>query len=397
MKKVLSLDIKYSGIQILYFGSFAALMGFASVYLLSKGFSNSMIGIALASVSAIAVFTQPTVAAFADKNQHIELRKIVAALLVVISLLSASVLILGKGSIILLCAFVGIATLLTTLTPLLNSMAFVFEKYGIEINFGLGRGLGSAAYALISFLLGYLVEDFGVNILPMVYLTMNILMIFIVYTFVVPKTEQKEMDEEVKEEVKEQLSFIGFCKKYKKFMIFVLGLVFVYFIHTIINNFLIQIVTNVGGSESDMGTAVFIAAILELPAMLFFNTLREKVKCATLIRFAVIMFLVKHVLTYLAGNVFMLYVAQACQMAGFAILTPAGVYYVNETIHRNDAVKGQSMVTMAYTASGIIANLVGGILLDAIGVHQVLFCGIITSIIGAVIVFIGVDNKKVTE
>ena len=59
-------------------------------------------------------------------------------------------------------------------------------------------------------------------------------------------------------------------------MIFIFGLVLVYFTHTIINNFFIQVITPIGGTESDMGTAVFLAAILELPAMIFFNNIREK-------------------------------------------------------------------------------------------------------------------------
>ena len=106
MKKILSLDIKYSAIQVLYFGIYIALIGYASVYLLAKGFSNSIIGIALAISSAIAVFIQPTVATFADKNRHIELKKIVAGFIIVMAILSASILFLGDGTIILLCVFV---------------------------------------------------------------------------------------------------------------------------------------------------------------------------------------------------------------------------------------------------------------------------------------------------
>ena len=217
MKKILALDIKYSAIQALYFGSFCALMGYASVYLLNKGFSNSVIGIVLALISAIAVFAQPTVASFADKNKHIELRKIIAVMLLVIIVLSVSMLFLGKGSIILICAFIGISTCMQTMTPLLNSMAFMFEKHGIAINFGLGRGIGSAAYALVSLALGHLLEmdGFGADMIPLVYIVFNILLLFIVYSFVVPKNEQQNIqnDNQIEEEQK-QLSFIEFCQKY---------------------------------------------------------------------------------------------------------------------------------------------------------------------------------------
>ncbi len=53
MKKVFSLDMKYSFTQVLYFGSFCALMGYASVFLLDKGISTSVIGIVLALTSVI--------------------------------------------------------------------------------------------------------------------------------------------------------------------------------------------------------------------------------------------------------------------------------------------------------------------------------------------------------
>ena len=69
---------------------------------------------------------------------------------------------------------------------------------------------------------------------------------------------------------------LRFAGKYKKFIVFLLGFVFVYFAHTIINNFFIQLITNVGGNSSDMGNAVFLAAMLELPTMAYFTKLSKK-------------------------------------------------------------------------------------------------------------------------
>ena len=125
-----------------------------------------------------------------------------------------------------------------TIQPLLNSLAFLFEKYGIEVNYGLARGLGSAAYALASAVLGYLVEDFGTSMIPLFYIIGNILLIVVVYTYVVPKNQRHVVhrEENQHEEVKqEQLSFFQFCSIYKKFMIFVVGVILVFFTHTIIN------------------------------------------------------------------------------------------------------------------------------------------------------------------
>lgn len=394
MKKVLSLDIKFSLTQILYFGAFCALMGYASVYLLDKGFTNSIIGIALALVSAIAVFAQPALAAFADKNKHIELRRIIEIIMVIIVALSLLIYFLKGASLFLLCIFVAIATFMTTIQPLFNSIAFSFEKYGIEINFGLARGLGSAAYALVSLAVGYIVNDLGASILPIIYIVFNILLTIVVHNFVLKNQDQLEVIETKHEESQEQLSFVGFLNKYKRFMVFVLGTVVVFFTHTIINNFFIQILTPIGGNESSMGTAVFLAAIVELPAMGLFNVIRKKVSCTKLLKISVVLFAVKHILIFLATNMTMIYIAQTLQMGAFAIFTPASVYYVNQIISKNDSVKGQSMVTMGITASGILANITGGILLDAVGVHQVLLIGGIVSVIGAIIVMFSLEETK---
>ena len=393
MKKVLSLDIKYALTQILYFGAFCALMGYASVFLLDKGFSNSVIGVALAMVSIMSVFTQPALAAFADKNPQIELRQIVEIIMVVVLALSVLICFLGSASLFLLCVFVSISTCMTTIQPLFNSMAFAFEKYGIEINYGLARGLGSAAYAFVSLILGYLVVAFDTTIIPIIYILFNVLLIVVVHLFVLPKeVKQNEKVEVHNETTQKQLSFIEFCKQYRQFMIFVLGTVAVFFTHTIINNFFIQILKPIGGNASDMGTAVFLAAIVELPAMGLFNKIREKISCSQLLKISVILFAVKHLLTLIAPNMIMIDIAQLLQVGAYAIFIPASVYYVNQIISQNDRVKGQSMVTMAMTASGILANFLGGILLDAVGVNKVLMIGVVISIIGAVVVSLSIEK-----
>lgn len=394
MKRVLSLDIKYALIQILYLGAFCGLMGFASVYFLAHGVSNSMIGIVLALTSVIAVFTQPMIASFADQHPKVELRKLIAGMIIVAVVLSILLYVFSGIPALLICFFVGIATMMMTIQPLLNTLAFVFEKYGIEINYGIGRGLGSAAYALVSFAIGHLVEAYSANLIPIIYIVLNALLIIVVYSYVIPKNEQHEIHSQKEIQEVKQTNFKEFCKKYSRFMMFVFGVMVVFLTHTIINNFFIQIITPIGGTEGNMGTAVFIAAIVELPAMGMFNVIRQKVNCRTLLKISVMMFALKHTLTFLATNIMMIYIAQAIQIGAYAIFLPASVYYVNEVINEADANKGQSMVTTAIAASGIIANLVGGILLDAMGVHQVLLIGVVLSILGLAIVVLSLKEVK---
>lgn len=390
-----SLNIKYIASQIFYFGTFAAMMGYASVYLLHKGFSNSTIGIILSLCSILAVFMQPALASFADNHKNIEIRKIINTIVGIAIVLSVALFVIPTNQTLIFILVVAIFSLETTIMPLINTLAFIFEKYGIQINFGIARGLGSVAYALTSMALGYIVEWFSPDLLPICYIVFNVLLFIVVHLFVLPKNAQivdDELDNETTVEVQENDSLLQFAGKYKKFIIFLFGFVLVYFAHTIINNFFIQIITNVGGNSSDMGNAVFLAAMLELPTMAYFTKLSQKVNCGTLIKASIVLFLAKHAITYLATNMVMIYIAQVLQMGAYALFIPASVYYVNCKVDNKDIVKGQSFVTTSMTMSGVFANIIGGILLDAVGVSEVLLIGVILSFIGAVIVFFTVEK-----
>lgn len=390
-----SLNIKYMASQIFYFGAFAAMMGYASVYLLHKGFSNSTIGIILSLCSILAVFMQPALASFADNHKNIEIRKIINTIVAIAIILSVALLVIPTNQTLIFILIVAIFSLETTIMPLINTLAFIFEKYGIQINFGIARGLGSVAYALTSMALGYIVEWFSPDLLPICYVVFNALLFIVVHLFVLPKNAQivnADEESETEAEVQENVSLLKFASKYKKFIVFLLGFVLVYFAHTIINNFFIQIVTNVGGNSSDMGNAVFLAAMLELPTMAYFTKLSQKVNCGTLIKASIVLFLAKHAITYLATNMVMIYIAQVLQMDAYALFIPASVYYVNCKVDNKDIVKGQSFVTTSMTMSGVFANIIGGILLDAVGVSEVLLIGVILSLIGAVIVLFTVEK-----
>ena len=390
-----SLNIKYMASQIFYFGAFAAMMGYASVYLLYKGFSNSTIGIILSLCSILAVFMQPALASFADNHKNIEIRKIINTIVAIAIILSVALLVIPTNQTLIFILIVSIFSLETTIMPLINTLAFIFEKYGIQINFGIARGLGSVAYALTSMALGYIVEWFSPDLLPICYVVFNALLFIVVHLFVLPKNAQivnADEESETEAEVQENVSLLKFASKYKKFIVFLLGFVLVYFAHTIINNFFIQIVTNVGGNSSDMGNAVFLAAMLELPTMAYFTKLSQKVNCGTLIKASIVLFLAKHAITYLATNMVMIYIAQVLQMGAYALFIPASVYYVNCKVDNKDIVKGQSFVTTSMTMSGVFANIIGGILLDAVGVSEVLLIGVILSLIGAVIVLFTVEK-----
>lgn len=287
-------------------------------------------------------------------------------------------------------------TLMLILQPFINSLTFAFEKHGIQINFGLARGIGSVAYAVMSLILGNVVAIFSPELLPFFYVGLSLCALMFVYTFYLPGGKDEIIHEE-KQEAQDQLSMGQFIKKYKTFMFLLVATVFLFFDHSVINNFFIQVVNHIGGNSADMGNAIFLAALLELPTMALFTKFQKKIGCRRMMIISAIFFSVKHVLTYFAVNMFMIYIAQVMQMLAYAVFIPASVYYVSQLVDAHDMNKGQALVTGAMTLASVFASLAGGVLLDALGVSKVLMIGAIVSIIGTVFMFMSVEDVDKEE
>ena len=369
MEQSKSINVRYSMLQGIYFVGFCTVMGYAAVYLGSIGMSSSLIGIVLAIANILTSIAQPVLGGFVDKS-NISMKKVLMIMFGLCSILSVLLMFVSKVTFLAAALFIAVSTILYTTMPLVNSLAFAFQKQGIDVKFGVARGIGSVAYAL-----AYIVIFLG--ILPLI------------RSFKIPETE---IDEVIEEKVVEKESTGAFIKKHLKFMIFLAGFVLVYFDHTIINNFFINVIRNVGGNTGDMGNAVFLAAMLELPTMALFEKYKNKINIKNTIIISAIFFTLKHTLTYFATNMFMIYLAQATQMLAYALFIPASVYYVDKLFDAKDAVKGQALVTTSMTVSGVLASFLGGILLDSMGVYETLFLGLVLSVVGTIVMIVTVEN-----
>lgn len=400
---------RYSVIQAFYWTSYCMMVSFASVYLLAKNYNNSEIGVILALVNILAVFLQPAMAAFIDKTSRISLKNFMCVLGCIVLILSFFILILSNMKYAVVIFMVMTFGILVSIQPLINSICFTYEKAGIKINYGIARGIGSGAYAFTSIVLGNVIERLGAGLLPVYYIVTLILLLSILFTFAPRKTESEQLQnakyvDDIKAayplenskdiSISESLSVPIFLKKYKIFSIFIVGSSLVFSSHFLINTFMIQIMYTIGGGSAEMGTATFIAAMMEIPIMFVFSRLKEKINCGTLLKITAIVFTFKHLLTFLSVSVSMFYVAQLLQIGGYGLYIPASVYYVDKIIDKEDLVKGQAMVTGAMTLGSILASLIGGILLDHLNAKSMLFVGVIASVIGSILMLFSINAAK---
>ncbi|MEG0292046.1 MAG: MFS transporter [Anaerovoracaceae bacterium] len=401
MKKLLNID--YSLVQGTYWMYFGVVGSFASVFLLDRGYSNSDIGLILALGSVLAVILQPFMADIADRSKKLSLIGIIELMVLALVVSTLGLFIFETKSMALSAVFIFLYGWQTAIQPLVNSLSFKLEESGVHINFGVARSIGSLAYAGLCAILGSMVTKFGITAIPV---TGEIVLILMAVALVMTKInfgkgkakatssgEDGTLSGELTGEQK-GITLLEFIKRNKAFLIVNLGVIGLFFSNSVLNNFMIQIVTNVGGDSGDMGRMFSLMAALEIPTMVFFDKIRRRFTSQFLIKFAALAFAVKIGLCFVATNVTMLYLAQLIQLASFALFLPAMVHFIDEIMSRGEAVKGQALYTIMTTVGSIFASLVGGVILDLSGAKMLLLVSTIVTLGGALIIVFALNKVK---
>ena len=171
------------------------------------------------------------------------------------------------------------------------------------------------------------------------------------------------------------------------------GVFLLFFGHNTLASYLYRVAQWKGNADAQ-GTATMLAALLELPILFGFPFLLRKAGSGVWLRLSGVFFTLRLLLTLVLPGTAGFYLAQCMQLGGFALYTVSSVYYVNEIIPVQDAVKGQSFLGAAGTIGAVAANVLGGALLDASGVPLLLTVCTIVSAAGAAIVWCAVQTKK---
>ena len=403
------LNIKYGCIHGTYWMYYGVAGSFASAFLLARGYSNAEIGIILAVGNILAVFLQPLIADLADRSKKLSLIGVTQLSAVLLMVLTGLLFVMKQKSAALWVVYMFIMAWMTTLQPLFNSLAFKLEETGVHINFGACRSVGSLAYAVLCAFLGTLVEAKGVGVLP---LSGEIVLLMLLASLWVTKTQFDRMVGEktgkqavsvlgecghvpaADAEEAEEINLALFVKRNKLFVVLNLAVIGVFFSNSILNNFMLQVVEGVGGTSEDMGRIFSVMAFLEIPALFFFDKIKERFSCQLILKFAAICFTLTVLLIYLAESVTMIYVAHLLQTFSFGLFLPAMVSFIGEVMAKGEAVKGQALYTVMTTASSMLASVLGGIMLDVSGPGFMLLVSTIVTGLGALVLVLIVDRIK---
>lgn len=373
--------------NLLYFINCIAsvcLGGFVAVFLQYKGVSNTLIGFITGSGCVISIFASPLISSLIGKIKGLDARKLIIVIWSILAIIYAFLTFVSLNEYLIMIIYLLMYALYISNGSLFQVVASDYMNAGYEINFGLARGLGSAAWAIGALIFGWLVDLFHPMILIVGFIVFTALMIIDLLSFPKIKTSHEDTAQKTKNG-----SLITFAKKYKIFMLILVGFAFMFASASATSTFMINIVNKLGGTTTFFGIISFVMAFSEMPVMAIVGKNMKHLNTPKLVLFGGFCYIIRNFGLCLAPNLPLLLVAGIFQGLSYGLLIPVLTYHVFYHFDEEDQVNGQmAILTMTSGVGATLGNYLGGFLQDAFGINAMYMFVFACTLIGFVIIFI---------
>lgn len=398
MKKLTQMQVKhqYTLVQALYWMSSCALAGYAAVYMQYRGLSNTWIGFVIGGAACLSMVVQPLAAQLAESVPFLSVKRMLQLMIVLMAVMFSLLTVLPVGIVGVAVLSLGMNTINYCMPAFLSAMGMEFINRGYYLDFGLSRGLGSIAYAVCAAALGFVIDKFFPGVLGYIYLVFAALLLLIISAMEDLESGQKTV--KAHPSAKKEDNIWKAVVKNHTFFWLMIGFGLANIANSAIATYTVNIIKNLGGTDSILGIANFVSAASEMPIMLLFALLMKKSSCIRLLKISALFFVVKPLVLLFAGNLPLAFLGLALQGASFGLFTPAAVYFVNSNITPKNRVRGQAVFSMITAgAATCLGNLMGGWLQDAFSLQVMLAVCVIIALAGFVVVLPLKENQEMGE
>lgn len=329
-------------------------ISFLPVYFGHNGFTSSQIGWFLAIGPLMGLFAQPVWGYASDKFQTV--KKILLVCLIGV-LISVMWLFQIDQFIWLLAAGTLFFFFFTPVIPFSDSLA-KRTAYVQKVTFGSIRTWGSLGFAVISLLVGWLLNKIGIGYLaiPVIAFTLITCVLSLVLKDI-PSSGDK-------------IDYKKASRLFKKpaLVVFLIVVSLVTLTHRTSDSFISLYLMELNGNEMQVGWIWFVGVSSE--ALLFFLStywFREQHAVKYLI-FAAFLYAIRWVLTALAPDPATLLMIQVLHGVCFAIILVASLEYLYRIVPPEMQATGHMMyVAISFGVTGIIGSSLGGMVFEAFG------------------------------
>lgn len=386
------IDWHHVAMQGTFFFGFGALWSYGAVLMLSRGLSNSALGVVTCIAQLLPMLLQPVVAGLTEKYAALTPRRMIMLLGAVVFAAAVVMMAFSSGLWVIILGFILVAVALNLILPFFNIIMVSYLLRGVEVNYGLGRGVGSGTYALATLVLGFVLEGRDpILLVPVVAVSIALQFVStLTFRYPLPQSEQEAAEEE-----EAPLRRAALMKSRPDFTMMMVAAALLIGVHNVTNVYMVHVVTKVGGTERLLGIILALAAFMEMPAMPLMPKLAKKVGIGKLLVFSAVFFVLRLVLLLAAKEPLMLYVAAFAQFFSTGMLLPATVYYAAEVLPRGQQTNGQSMMHLFANCLGpAILSLVVGAIVDWRGIGGALLFMIGCGAVGTVLTILSTNHLR---
>ena len=355
-------------VQALFWGLSGAVVSFARIYLQRNHFDVALVGTALAVVKVASSLIQPLLADLADRSKKLTVADYCRILIALTLVLLVSNLLFGLGGWVLLSVFLATVLMVQLLEPLSASVSSYYLYTGEKLNYGMVRAAGAACFGILSVVMGFLVDAWGETVILWVSVAFCILYVLNLHFLPQMKPFGAALQEKQK-----SMGLLAFAKKYRRFMLAMVGVFFLGAFHVTTETYMIDMAQLLGGGESDVGVVLFCSCAGEISIMLLFEKIRHKLKPMGWICLGAVGYILKGILYLVAWDPWVLYVAGFLHICSYGLFAPAIIYFAKDEVAQQDMVKGQALIVSFKVLGGSAGILVGGWLISGWSVQTMLY------------------------
>ena len=363
---------------------------FLSTILVRQGFPSADIGLTFTLAALGAMILRPLLGTLCDRVVCVRPLTLLGALL---SSLCYTGLVFGPPihQLQLVLAVLTHVIICST-TSIVDSWSTRLIFDGYNINFGLTRSAGSLFYAIACALFGMVMAQYGPKLGSFV-----LIVLFLALVFTVLRLPDPTLAPRTRKTVTLGRG-IAVLSRNRVYCLTLLGFFLANISTAQGDSFLsVRMITELGGTEADMGLAFFLQALSEVPVLVLYQTTRRRFRIPLryLMALSAFVFAFKPLLFGLAGSPTALILISMLNGLGFGIYVTAVVDFILETVDQQYLSTGQLIFSAAGMGLGsMIGNAFGGIVSDRIGAGHTMICFSIFGILGALIIFFGTRRKE---
>lgn len=388
-----SLNCPFFALQALAITIQSISVSFLSTILVRYGFPSSRIGLTFTLAALGCMLSKPLLGALGDR-------------IVCARPLTLGCMLLGTGCYAALVFCPAVPFLLLVLAVIdyvaVNSATAVIDSWsmrlihdGYEINYGVTRSAGSLFYAVSSFAVGHVMEQYGPR--PCIPALAVLLAALFLTVRVLPNPTLARLPAQ-------QVTLRDGLTQLSRSRVYCLTL-FGFFLSQLSSasgdSFLsVRVITELGGSEADMGRVFFLQALSEVPILILFRTVRRRfrIPLRALLAFSALVYGLKPLCFGLAHSPNAIVLISLMNGLSYGIYITAVVDFVLETVDARYLATGHLLFGALGTGLGsMVGNLFCGMAADRMGAGNMMICFSIFGMLGALVILLGSKKKEVSS